>query len=390
MGPLPKMTVELPARAIFGAGSSKQVADEIRRLDASRVLLVTDQFMLSSGPAEVVKGAIEAAGFDCTLFADVQPDPTDLNVLAGLDALRVAEAEAVVAFGGGSVLDAAKMIAVLVTNQEPIRSYRGYHQIPAAGLPLIAIPTTAGTGSEATRVAVITDTEQDEKLMILDGNLVPDVAIVDYELSATTPQSLTAFVGIDTLTHGIEAYVSSLAGPLTDALAITCVRLVGENLERAWNDGGDLEARAGMAIAAYSGGAAFGNASVGLVHGMSRPIGAVFHVPHGLSNAVLLPTVTRFSLPGRHARYAELSRVVGFAAPTDDDDTATALMVEGLVGLNERLLVPRLGALEQLERDAFEASVAKMAADALASGSPDRNPVVPSAEQIVALYQDAW
>jgi alcohol dehydrogenase len=390
MSPLPEMIVELPARGIFGAGSSKQIGAEIRRLGASRVLLVTDEFMLSSGPAEVVKEAIEAAGIDCALFADVQPDPTDLNVIAGLESVRAAGAEAVVAFGGGSVLDAAKMIAVLVTNQEPIRTYRGYHQIPTAGLPLIAIPTTAGTGSEATRVAVITDTEHDEKLMILDGNLVPDVAIVDYELSATMPPSLTAFVGIDTLTHGVEAYVSSLAGPLTDALAITCVRLVGENLERAWNDGGDLEARAGMAIAAYAGGAAFANASVGLVHGMSRPIGAIFHVPHGLSNAVLLPTVTRFSLSGRHQRYAELSRVVGFATPDDDDAAATQRLIDGLVGLNERLQVPRLGALEQLEVERFGASVAKMASDALASGSPDRNPVVPSEEEIVALYKEAW
>ncbi len=390
MSALPETTVELPARAIFGAGSSAQIGDEIRRLGVSSALLVTDDFMLSSGRAEPMEAAIEAAGVRCTLFADVQPDPTDVNVLAGLEVVRESDAEVIVAFGGGSVLDAAKMIAVLVTNGEPIRQYRGYHQIPAAGLPLIAVPTTAGTGSEATRVAVITDTDHDEKLMILDGNLVPDVAIVDHELSATMPRPLTAFVGIDTLTHGIEAYVSALANPITDALAISCVRLVGQNLERAWRDGDDLEARAGMAIAAYAGGAAFANASVGLVHGMSRPIGAVFHVPHGLSNAVLLPTVTSFSLGGRPARYAELSRQVGFAAPGDDDATAMERMVEGLVALNERLEVPRLGALEQLERERFEASVEKMAADALASGSPARNPVVPSEEEIVALYKEAW
>ena len=390
MSALLETTVELPARAIFGAGSSAQIGDEILRLGASSALLVTDDFMLSSGRAEPMKAAIEAAGVRCTLFADVQPDPTDVNVVAGLEVVRESGAEVIVAFGGGSVLDAAKMIAVLVTNGEPIRQYRGYHQIPAAGLPLIAVPTTAGTGSEATRVAVITDTDHDEKLMILDGNLVPDVAIVDHELSATMPRPLTAFVGIDTLTHGIEAYVSALANPITDALAISCVRLVGQNLERAWRDGDDLEARAGMAIAAYAGGAAFANASVGLVHGMSRPIGAVFHVPHGLSNAVLLPTVTSFSLAGRPERYAELSRQVGFAAPGDDDATAMERMVEGLVALNERLEVPRLGALEQLERERFEASVEKMAADALASGSPARNPVVPSEEEIVALYKEAW
>jgi len=346
--------------------------------------------MLSSGPAEEFKGLIEAAGIACAVFADVQPDPTDANVAAGLEALRAAAADVVVAFGGGSVLDAAKMIAILAANKGPLRAYRGYHQIPDPGVPLIAVPTTAGTGSEATRVAVITDTEHDEKLMILDGHLVPAVAIVDFELSATMPPSLTAFVGIDTLTHGIEAYVSALATPLTDAFALRCVQLVGEHLEQAWANPGDMEARAGMAIAAYAGGAAFANASVGLVHGMSRPIGAVFNVPHGLSNAVLLPTVTGFSLEGAARRYAHLARVVGFAAEGDDDATAAARMVEGLEALNQRLEVPRLGALAQLEEEAFLATVAKMAADALASGSPDRNPVVPTEEQIVALYKEAW
>lgn len=239
-------------------------------------------------------------------------------------------------------------------------------------------------------VAVITDTENDEKLMILDGHLVPDVALVDYELSATMPPSLTAFVGIDTLTHGIEAYVSRLANPLTDALALSCVKLVGENLERAWVNPDDGGARAGMALAAYAGGAAFANASVALVHGMSRPIGAVFHVPHGLSNAVLLPTVVGFSLAGARERYAELARLLGFAADTDGDTLAGERLVEGLVRLNQRLEVPSLGALDQLERDRFEASVEKMAADALASGSPERNPVVPTAAQIVDLYEQAW
>jgi alcohol dehydrogenase len=237
---------------------------------------------------------------------------------------------------------------------------------------------------------VITDTEHDEKLMILDGHLVPTVAIVDFELSATMPPSLTAFVGIDTLTHGIEAYVSTLANPLTDAFALSCVQLVGERLEQAWANPDDMEARAGMAMAAYAGGAAFANASVGLVHGMSRPIGAVFHVPHGLSNAVLLPTVTRFSLAGAGRRYARLARVVGFAAGDDDDASAAARMVEGLGALNQRLEVPRLGALAQLEEERFAATVAKMAADALTSGSPDRNPVVPTEQQIVVLYKEAW
>lgn len=383
-------TLQVPAHAVFGAGVSAGIGEEIRRLGATSVLLVTDDFMLASVAGEQFLGAIESAGVRCEVFSGVQPDPTDRNVAEGLQALSAAEADAVVAFGGGSVLDAAKMIAITAVNPGQLREYRGYHLIPAAGVPLIAVPTTAGTGSEATRVAVITDTENDEKLMILDGHLVPRVAIVDYELSATMPPSLTAFVGIDTLTHGIEAYVSRLANPLTDALALSCVKLVGENLERAWATPDDTEARAGMAMAAYAGGAAFANASVALVHGMSRPIGAVFHVPHGLSNAVLLPAVVGFSLDGAAARYAQLSRLLGFAAESDGDALAGERLVEGLTALNQRLQVPSLGALEQLERERFEATVEKMAADALASGSPERNPVVPTAAQIVDLYKEAW
>ena len=383
-------TLQLPPHALFGAGVSAEIGTEIRRLGAASALLVTDEFLLASAAGERFLAAIESAGVRCEVFSGVQPDPTDRNVAAGLEALHGAEAELVVAFGGGSVLDAAKMIAIMAVNPGPLREYRGYHEIPAGGVPLIAVPTTAGTGSEATRVAVITDTANDEKLMILDGHLIPDAAIVDYELSATMPPSLTAYVGIDTLTHGIEAYVSRLANPLTDALALSCVKLVGENLERAWTDPDDREARAGMAIAAYAGGAAFANASVALVHGMSRPIGAVFHVPHGLSNAVLLPTVVGFSLAGAPARYAELARLLGFAGEADDEVLAGERLVAGLAQLNERLEVPSLGALEQLERERFEASVEKMAADALASGSPERNPVVPTAAQIVDLYKEAW
>lgn len=386
----PQTAVQLPARAVFGAGASAEIGSEVERLGAARVLMVTDEFLLENGAAEPFLGAIRTAGIACELFSGVQPDPTDGNVAAGLEVLRQADADLIVAFGGGSVIDAAKMIAILAANPGPVREYRGYHQIPEAGVPLIAVPTTAGTGSEATRVAVITDTERDEKVMILDGHLVPSVALVDFELTLTMPPHLTAHVGVDTLTHGIEAFVSSLANPITDGLALSCVELVGGNLERAWSEPEDRTARAAMSYAAYAGGAAFANSSVGLVHGMSRPLGALFHVPHGLSNAVLLPTVARFSLAGAPERFARLARATGLAREGDDDTTAGERLVEGLEELNRRLGVPPLGELPGVERDRFEASLEKMASDALASGSPDRSPVVPSAEQIVDLYRKAW
>jgi alcohol dehydrogenase class IV len=252
------------------------------------------------------------------------------------------------------------------------------------------IPTTAGTGSEVTKVAVITDTSRDVKMMMLDRHFLPTVALVDFELTLSMPPALTAHVGVDTLTHGIEAYVSRKATALTEPLALTCIRLVAEHLETAWREPGNRAAREGMMLAATLGGMAFANSSVALVHGMSRPIGAVFHVPHGLSNAVLLPAVTRFSIAGAPERYATVARTMGLAAPTDNDVTAGEKLVAGLTALNNRLQVPQLGACRGMERTRFDAVKLKMASDALASGSPQNNPVVPTAAQIVALYEETW
>jgi alcohol dehydrogenase class IV len=370
---------QVPPTVVVGAGASRTASDHVRGLGAERVLLVSDAFLVDSGLTGATAQQLTGAGIGVTVFDGVQPDPTDDNVRAGLEAFRESEAQAVVALGGGSVLDAAKAISVLAANPAPLSRYMGYHRIPAAGPPVIAIPTTAGTGSEATRVTVITDTARAEKMMILDRHLVPVVAIVDFELTLTMPRALTAHVGLDTLTHGIEAYVSSAAGPLTDVAALSCVRLVADHLERAFAAPDDRRARAAMALAACQGGMAFSNASVCLVHGMSRPLGAVFHIPHGLSNAVLLPTVTRFSIPGALDRYATVARAMGLRPEA---------LPDGLQALADRLGVPRLRDLA--DRDRFEASLPKMAADALASGSPARNPVVPTAAQIVDLYREAW
>jgi alcohol dehydrogenase class IV len=204
------------------------------------------------------------------------------------------------------------------------------------------------------------------------------------------PAALTAAVGIDTLTHGIEAYVSRLATPLTDPLALSCIRLCGEHLEAAWREPGNRAAREGMMLAATHGGMAFSNSSVALVHGMSRPIGALFHVPHGISNAMLLPAVTRFSVPGAVARYATVARALRWSRAAEDDQTAAATLVAGLEALNHRLNVPTLGKYLVAQASRFADALPKMAHDALASGSPANNPVVPTADQIIDLYRRAW
>jgi len=257
-------------------------------------------------------------------------------------------------------------------------------------VPLIAIPTTAGTGSEVTKVAVITDTDRDIKMMLLDAHLAPTAALVDYELSMSMPPALTAHVGVDTLTHGVEAYVSRKANAMTDPIALSCICLVAANLETAWREPHNRVARETMALAACQGGMAFANSSVCLVHGMSRPLGAVFHLAHGLSSAVLLPTVTRYSLPEAAARYATIARVMGYATPETADELAGEALARELEQLNVHLGVPRLREIGGIEQHRFEAMLGKMAEDALASGSPQNNPVVPTASDIVELYRWAW
>jgi alcohol dehydrogenase class IV len=383
-------TFNLPGTIITGGGASQELPAQVRRLGAQSVLLVTDRFLERQGLAARFLRMLEEAGVTASLFADVQPDPTDQNVSAGLEALRASGAEAVVALGGGSAIDAAKGIAVMATNDEPLHQYMGYHKIPRAGLPLVAIPTTAGTGSEVTKATVITDTARDVKMMILDAHLLPAVALVDYELSMSMPKPLTAHVGVDTLTHGIEAYVSRKANGMADPFARSCIDLCAQHLYAAWSDGGDRAAREGMALAACHGGAAFANSSVCLVHGMSRPLGALFHLPHGLSNAVLLPAVTRFSLAGAPARYAEVARALGFAERGASDEAAGVALTDGLAAQNERLEIPRLRDCHGMDAVRFEQALEKMAGDALASGSPQNNPIVPTAEQIMALYREAW
>src|SRR5581483_1121666 len=263
------------------------------------------------GVAAEIAALLDEAGIAVAVLDSVQPDPTDRNVADGLALLRSQRCEALIALGGGSPIDAAKAIAVLSKNAEPLAQYIGYHKIPQPGLPLIAMPTTAGTGSEVSRAAVITDTQRDIKMMMLSAHLLPAAALVDYELTMSMPPGLTAAVGVDTMTHGIEAYVSRRAHGLTDPIALSCVHLVARHLRTVFSEPHNKEARAGMMLAACQGGMAFSNSSVCLVHGMSRPIGAIFHVAHGLSNAVLLPAVTRFSIPAAVERYAVIARTLG-------------------------------------------------------------------------------
>ncbi len=381
-------TINLPRILRVGAGASRQLVATLAELGLARPLLVTDPLMQSCGYCARLQAPLESAGIAYGLFSDCVPDPTTDSVYAALAVLRAGDYDCVVALGGGSSLDTAKAVAVLAEHGGSMRDYKVPRQVDS-GLPIIAIPTTAGTGSEATRVAVITDTQTHEKMLCMGLGLMPIAALVDFELTLTMPLRLTADTGIDSLCHALEAYVSRKANPFTDSIALTAMRTIYQNIRTACSEPGNREAREAMMLAATQGGVAFANASVTLIHGMSRPIGALFHVPHGLSNAMLLAEVTAWSVDHAPERYAHCARYMGIADESVSDQQACATLVAALRTLTADLQVPGPQAFGIARSDWFDA-LELMAEQALASGSPANNPRVPVAQEIVQLYQRIW
>ncbi len=383
------MNFASPRLLLVAAGASRQVADVLAKLGLSRPLVVTDPFMVSSGHIRHCLDPLAAAGLAVSVFSDTVPDPTDTVIEAGVVELNKGDFDCLIGFGGGSPIDTAKAMAILAAGGGKMRHYKAPFAADRGALPVIAIPTTAGTGSECTRFTVITDTERDEKMLIAGLGALPLAALVDYELTYSVPPRTTADTGVDSLTHALEAYVSRRANPISDALALSAMSLIGANIRTAYAEPRNAPAREAMMLGATEAGLAFSNSSVALVHGMSRPIGAHFHVPHGLSNAMLLPAITRFSVPGAEARYAEAARRIGFAASTDGDGTAAAKLVSGLEKLNKDLSVPTPGDFG-IEEAAWTDKMALMADQALASGSPANNPRVPTVPEIIGLYREVW
>jgi alcohol dehydrogenase class IV len=372
-------------RLLVGPGARRRLGEAARELGVDRPLLVTDPFHASNGVADELVALLRADGLEPTVFADTVPDPSVSAVSAGLAAALATNADAVIGVGGGSPIDTAKAIALLAVSGGEMRQYKAPALTTGGALPIIAVPTTAGSGSEATQVTVITDDATAEKMMCAGPAFLPRAAIVDVELTLTMPPRLTADTGIDALTHAVEAYVSRRASPITDTFALRAIGLVRGNLEAAYADGGDRRAREQMMLASLFAGAAFSNASVALVHGMSRPIGARFGIAHGLSNALLFPAVTRFSLAGAAERYAECARALGVAPAASADAPAGAALADELERLNAALEVPRLSHLG-VGAEAWDAAIPTMAEQAIASGSPANNPVEPTAAEIAALY----
>ncbi|MEL3974317.1 iron-containing alcohol dehydrogenase [Rossellomorea oryzaecorticis] len=355
-----------------------------------KVLIVSDKIMDELGYVSECRQYLQEQGVKSAVYLGVDSEPTDRYVSESLEVLEKEGCDLVVSLGGGSCIDTAKAIAVLASNGGFIGEYMGSRRIAdKAPLPHIAIPTTAGTGSEATDVTVITNTENDVKMMIKQPAFMPDVAIVDPLLTISSPKSVTAATGVDALSHAVEAYLSRKSHPMTDTVALSAIQLIADNLMAAFRDGENLDAREAMSLAAMQAGMAFSNASVCLVHGMSRPIGAIFHVPHGYSNAMLLPAVLEFSKEHCIERLADVGRIFEKENSHLSNEECAEIAVNSVKKLCMQLNIPNLKGWG-VDEEAFRKAVGKMTEDAFISGSPANNPRVPEREELEALYRTCF
>lgn len=381
--------VILPRVMQIGESASQDIPVVMTNLGCTRPLIITDKMMVKLGYAAAIQARLAAHDIQADVFDDTVPEPTVASIQAGVAKARSGDYDCIIALGGGSPIDSAKAIAILAKHGGEMRDYKFPRIVVESGLPIIAVPTTAGTGSEVTRVTIIADEKTDEKMLCVGIGFMPVAALIDFSLTLSLPPRITADTGIDALTHAMEAYVSKKASLYSDCQALQAMRLIAPNLRRAYHDGADKTAREAMMLGSTLAGVAFSNASVALVHGMSRPIGAHFHVPHGLSNAMLLPSVTAFSIPAAAERYADCARAMGVATAADSNEVANAKLLAELHALNDELQVPS-PAQFGIDREQFFAQLAVMAEQALASGSPNNNPRVPSADEIIEIYKQLW
>jgi alcohol dehydrogenase class IV len=381
--------LDITPRVIVGADTRTRVGREARRLGFTRVLVVSDPFHEQSGRIDEIVHWLNAAGLEASVYSGVTAEPDTEMVECGAEQFRADNCDGIVALGGGSPIDTAKTISVLAANGGTVRQYMGTDTVPERGVAVIAIPTTAGTGSEATRVVVIADSETKLKMSGRSHAYRPNVAILDYRLTMSMPKALTAAAGVDALTHAIEAYVSRQANDVSDLFARSAARLIWNSIRRARCDGSDVDARQDMLLGSYQAGIAFSNASVGLVHSMSEPLGACFHVPHGLSNSMLLPAVTMFSVGGAPVRYAEIARCMKLVESSAPDEECCRVLIDQLAQLNRELEIPSPESFG-IDEASYEKDIEKMTTDAAAATSTANNPIIATAEQIKDIYRNAY
>jgi len=381
--------LDITPRVIVGTDTRTRVGQEARKLGFSRVLVVSDPFHEQSGRIDEIAHLLNAAGLEVSVYAGVTAEPDTEMVERGAEQFRTDNCDGIVALGGGSPIDTAKTISVLAANGGTARQYMGTDAVPEPGAGVIALPTTSGTGSEATRVVVIADSETKLKMSGRSCAYLPRVAILDYRLTMSMPKPLTAATGLDALTHAIEAYVSKQANDFSDLLALSAARLIWNSIRDTWRNGCDQEARQNVLLGSFQAGIAFSNASVGLVHSMSEPLGACFGVPHGLSNAMLLPAVTRFSIDAAPARYAQIARCMELTDSSTPVQECCRILIDRLGQLNRELEIPSPKSFG-IDRASYEEDIEKMTNDAAAATSTTNNPIAATAGQIKEIYRDTY
>lgn len=354
-------------RTVIGEGALEQSAAYISEM-GKKALIVTGKIITKSGLVQKLQDFLDSLKIDSVIFNDLPGEPDDLMINAGLKIYKDQHCDFIIGLGGGTPLDTAKAIGAMSVLPGNLIDYAG-KEIKGVFPPLVLIPTTAGTGSEATKFFVYTDTKTDAKLLLKGDALLPELAIVDFNYTISSPVGITVATGMDALTHAVEAYTSKKANPLTDIYCLDAIKKIFKYLPKAAADGNDKEARSNMAIAAYEAGVCINNSSVTLVHGMSRPIGALFHVPHGISNAMLIVECLRFALDGALDRFAILAKEIGAAKNEDDDRAAAEKFLVALENLTKELKIPTLKEYG-IDIAKFKAVEEKMASDAIASGSP--------------------
>lgn len=382
-------SIILPRIMEIGKNACDKLPGILQSLGVNKALIVTDKMMVQLGYIQKIKDILGPYGISCEVYDDTIPEPTDSSIMNGVKMLQEGDYDGIIALGGGSPIDSAKAIGILGKFGGVIRDYKFPRIVNEESLPIIAIPTTAGTGSEATRFTIITDESSNEKLLCVGIAFMPVATVIDYNLTLTVPPRTTADTGIDAMCHAIEAYVSQKRNAYSDQQALAALRLIGPNLKTAYHDGSNEKAREKMMLGATLAGIAFSNSSVALVHGMSRPIGAFFHVPHGLSNAMLLPSVTEFSIPLAADRYAECAVAMGVATEEDGIAKANIKLIQFLKELNAELQVPTLMEFGA-DKAEFDRVVTTMVEQAFASGSPNNNPRIPTKEEMLKIYNDLW
>lgn len=377
----------MPKQVFYGENALNDAASEICAL-GKKALIVTDPVMVKLGNIKPIEKIFNESGIEYAVFADITGEPTDKMIEAGLAVYKNEGCDFLVAVGGGSPIDAMKAIAAVATSGGSINDYMGkVITVPTA--PMVAVPTTSGTGSEATQFTIITNTEKDIKMLLKGAVLMPDIAVDDPAFTLTAPQSVTAATGLDALCHAAEAYTSRKAQPLTDEFALAAIKKIFKYLPVCYNDGSNVEARAQMSLAALEAGIAFNNASVTVIHGMSRPIGAMFHVPHGISNAMLLSACFSYVYDGAYSRFANMAREIGAADQADDDKTAAEKFIAACRELCKVCNIPTL-AEYGINKEEFFAVMDKMAGDAMASGSPSNTIKELDKQDILNIYEDLW